>query len=334
MTSPLPDPSTGARTPLQARLPRGCELVKLHEVEPCDIAEILAYEEECWSRHLNWDFSATAGLIARSVGSRAVSGLALRKHRRVVAYAYYLPSSERSLIGSIQSLPEVEKAGTALFLLERILDHLVHDLEARRLEAQFPYFGNEELDGEFQRWGGRTYERCFMRASLAEVRQPAPATSTSGFAVRPLNPEDSAEVSQIVHSGFIGSVDAAMSACYATATGCRTFVDGVISNGGCGPFADDCSFVASADGRAIGVILVSRVSPGVGHVVQVSVEPTAQGRGVGAALLSAAVGALTEAGDNELSLSVSAENNRAADWYASVGLKTVHRFSANVWHRG
>ena len=82
-----------------------------------------------------------------------------------------------------------------------------------------------------------------------------------------------------------------------------------------------------------GVILVSRVSLGVGHVVQVSVEPSDQGRGIGTALLGASLDALIENGDRELSLSVSVDNRRAYDWYQSVGLETVRRFSANVWER-
>jgi len=247
------------------------------------MSAILAHERSCWAR-LRWDYAPTSRLIEHAVGTRGVSGFALLgTSGDAVAYAYYLASIDRSVIGSVHALPEGEAHAGAAILLDRCLAHLVRDVGARRIESQFLHFGREDLAPIYRSWGARAYEREFLSAPLSELRARDPVPTVT---VRPFRSSDTTAAAEVIYRSFLGSIDAAMSQCYASTAGCKAFVEGVALRDGCGLFDRDSSVVHETHDGIDGVLLSSRVGTGVGHVVQVSVAPEAQGRGVGRSLLA------------------------------------------------
>ena len=52
--------------------------------------------------------------------------------------------------------------------------------------------------------------------------------------VLPFRFADQRRVAEVVRDGFVGSVDAEMSECYASSEGCLSFVEGVTMRNGCG----------------------------------------------------------------------------------------------------
>jgi ribosomal protein S18 acetylase RimI-like enzyme len=93
----------------------------------------------------------------------------------------------------------------------------------------------------------------------------------------------------------------------------------------------DGSSVAVAGGTITGFCLASVISPGVGHVPQIAVEPQAQGDGIGGRLLDRALSGLARAGCRRATLSVSRSNVRAGTWYHRRGFRIVTRFAS--YHR-
>ncbi|MGF1647217.1 MAG: GNAT family N-acetyltransferase [Kineosporiaceae bacterium] len=86
------------------------------------------------------------------------------------------------------------------------------------------------------------------------------------------------------------------------------------------------SVVARADARAVGIATVSVFSDGTGYVAQLAVDRDHRRRGLGRALLLAALGRLTAAGASRLELSVMADNDGALSLYEGVGLAVTRRW--------
>jgi ribosomal protein S18 acetylase RimI-like enzyme len=301
----------------------------LTEVGPGEMREILADEREAWARGLGWDFSATSGLIERSIDARAFSGFALREAGRVVAYAYFLPEPARSILGGVHAMPEAE--GAASRLVSESFAHLVHVVGAVRIESQFLFFGSGDPGSAFATWGATRHPRQFLSVALDRLRQRIGPGATE--TLRPFRMSDRAAGAVVVHRSFAGALDAEMSECYRTVEGCEGFVEGALLRNGCGTFEPRASFLALADDKPLGLILTSRISATTAHVVQISVDPDAQGRGIGRSLMRAACDELWKRGLTHLSLSVSVGNVRARSWYLDLGFEPMKDFAAYVWTR-
>jgi ribosomal protein S18 acetylase RimI-like enzyme len=91
--------------------------------------------------------------------------------------------------------------------------------------------------------------------------------------------------------------------------------------------------VALSPDGLMGAVLCSRVSQGNGHLCQVSVLPRLQGRGLGRALVIAALERLRQSGLTSASLSVTAGNERATRLYASLGFQLRRVYGAYAWVR-
>jgi ribosomal protein S18 acetylase RimI-like enzyme len=93
-----------------------------------------------------------------------------------------------------------------------------------------------------------------------------------------------------------------------------------------GPMIDDCSFVASHEGRVVAASLVvlSEDRPLLAHLM---VEPEMKRRGIGTFLLHASGNALLRAGSTELDLYVTEENDPAVNLYRKVGFEVIEKLT-------
>jgi len=80
--------------------------------------------------------------------------------------------------------------------------------------------------------------------------------------------------------------------------------------------------------RLLGAALTSRVAAGVAHVTQVCVAPERQGQGLGRALMQAVLARLAGRGYRGVSLTVTAENERAVQLYYKLGFQVIKGFAA------
>jgi ribosomal protein S18 acetylase RimI-like enzyme len=128
-------------------------------------------------------------------------------------------------------------------------------------------------------------------------------------------------------------VDAALNLTYSTPATCRAFVDTLVVRSGCGRWDADASRIAEGPWGPVGVLIASRLARANGHVCQVSVSPEAQGRGLGAVLVSSALGAFREQGLASATLSVTVDNERAHRLYEILGFRVQRGFGAHAWAR-
>ncbi len=90
------------------------------------------------------------------------------------------------------------------------------------------------------------------------------------------------------------------------------------------------------DGRGApcGFILSSRTSAFAGMIPQVAIKPSHQGHGLGNGLMQLALSRLKSLGMRTVSLTVTALNQRACEWYLRTGFTKRKEFGAYVWLRG
>ena len=104
---------------------------------------------------------------------------------------------------------------------------------------------------------------------------------------------------------------------------------------GCGTCLPADSRVAiDNDGILCGFIVVSRIASSRAMIPQVSVLPSHQGRGIGKALMDEAFSSLRSKGYSSVSLTVTAANVRAHEWYIRLGFRMRKAFGAAVWQLG
>ena len=327
-------------------------LVPLGEVKPRALRAVLEHERRCWRAALDWDFSHTAALIRRSLENQTLGGYALVTAGRVLGYVYYIPSPDRSLIGSVHVTDDGDAGhAAARRLVERAVTDLVRDVRATRVESQHVYFGDEPLDEVFADWGFRRYPRCFLSGSVPELRARLSsaaagvegsdavtsfddlargAVQVDGTAAAEVALDHAAEV---IYRSFAGTVELEVSASYHSVEACREFVDGIAVRHGCGRFDRRASFVAGRAGNAAAVLLVSDVGRKTAHIAQLSVAPDAQRRGLGRRLLRAALDSLTARGYDKVTLAVTTGNRRAYRWYRDLGFTVAREFAAYAWSR-
>ena len=96
----------------------------------------------------------------------------------------------------------------------------------------------------------------------------------------------------------------------------------------CGDFLPHISRVAidPTSNRIVGTVIASRISPGVGHISQISVKPSHQNLGLGRQLIRSALNEFFSFGFRAVSLAVTRENHRAMRLYESCGFHPLFDF--------
>jgi ribosomal protein S18 acetylase RimI-like enzyme len=294
---------------------------------------LLDEEASLWQSELGWDFGEVRVAVAGGVERGNLPGRALTDGVRAVAYCYYMVDPSRVIVGSIFASRAHRDRG----IEERLVDEAIAGARAERgsgrVECQTLFCTAPAVDARFERAGFTGRARHYMRRDLGE---PLPAWAgplPAGVGLRPIRRNELQAAAEIVYRSHAGGADAALNLTYSTPATCRAFVDTLVVRSGCGRFDAEASRIAEGPRGPIGVLIASRLSPATGHLCQVSVVPEAQGRGLGAALVSAALRALREQGLASATLSVTVGNARAYRLYELLGFRVDKAFAAHAWVR-
>lgn len=105
------------------------------------------------------------------------------------------------------------------------------------------------------------------------------------------------------------------------------YVVGLTATTGCGVFAPDLSVVVPGPSHTLAAVaLVSRLGPAMAHLAQMAVHPQAARRGLGTAVLTAAMHGAAVQGVPEMSLLVAADNQPARRLYRRHGFTATASF--------
>jgi len=290
---------------------------------------LLDAEADHWERELQWDYGEVSQAVATGLERRSLGGRVLEDGVRPVAYCYYMRDADRAIVGSLFALPHYRGSGLEEQLLDEALWEAQNDHVNRRVECQTLFSTTPLADARFAAAGFTGRPRQYMLRGLAEV----PEARSTGARLRHLRKADLGEAARIIHASHEGTADAVLNTTYATLRHCRAFVETVVLRNGCGQFDADASFLAEDAHGPVAVLLASRLAPSNGHICQVSVDPSSQGRGYGAELMIAALDALKRAGVAVSSLSVTVGNRRAYRLYERLGFGSRRSFAAHAWAR-
>ena len=125
------------------------EIVDIRHFDARDFASLLEAESRAWGADLHWDYTASARLISTCLEEKRLSGYALVKERRIEGYSFFFYEQEKALIGDLFVQSDGAGLEQALLLIRHVIETLLAMPVLRRVEAQLPHFGFEDLDASF-----------------------------------------------------------------------------------------------------------------------------------------------------------------------------------------
>jgi ribosomal protein S18 acetylase RimI-like enzyme len=167
---------------------------------------------------------------------------------------------------------------------------------------------------------------------LAELRASSPTRGNlpPGCQFRLWDDAYFEPTAELIVDAYASHFDSQLNDQYAGLPGALRFLQNIVVFPGCGVFLSDASLLAieTGTGQLLGVVLLSRVGPRIGHVTQICLRPAWQGLGIGRTLLQAALDRLRGKDFRAVSLTVTAANHNAVHLYEQLGFNVIKRFSA------
>jgi ribosomal protein S18 acetylase RimI-like enzyme len=298
-----------------------------------ELRALLDEEAAHWEAELHWDFSAVRQAVAGGIERGSLGGRVVRDGARAVAYSYYLVDVGRVILGSIFASREHRGRGLEEDLVDAVIADARSERGRARVECQTLFCTGRGVDARFAVAGFTSRPRHYMLLDLRRDLPPGEPVVPAGFRLRPLKREDLHVTAEIIYRSHVDTVDAALNLTYATPAACRGFVDTLVLRAGCGRFDTEASRIVDGPKGPVGALLASRLARANGHVCQVSLVPEAQGKGLGLALMLAALRAFDAQGLATATLSVTVANARAHRLYTLLGFRTKSEFAAHAWQR-
>jgi ribosomal protein S18 acetylase RimI-like enzyme len=316
-------------------------IVDMRQTNSRQIAALLEEESQRWREELHWDYRGSLDLIRKFVDAKSLAGGVATENGQPAGYSFYVMEEHKALLGGLYISSRWPQLGIA----EELLDYTLHSARAmpriERIEAQLIPFGFE-VDQALARQGFRLYPRHFMLLNLraSPVAGPAeaaagrfPPATISGLRLERWDDRYFAPCARLIQLAYADHTDGEINDQYRSESGALKFLKNIILLPGCGQFQPQASFVLRPpySHELAGVVLTSLVAPRVAHITQICVMPGYQRHGIGRGLMESAMDSLRTRGVEELSLTVTAANERAVRLYRNIGFNTIKTFTAGVW---
>lgn len=309
-------------------------ILPLAEADINQLEYLLEEQHREWQSLLRWDYTGPSRLIRDVMRQRELSGFAAKMGSSLIGFSFYVIDGDKASIGDIYISRRWRSIGADRQLVMAILREFVSMSGLRRIESQSVNIGNEAANALFRSQGFEQFERHYMLVSLSSLSDSFesgvndPGLTATGVTIRDWREEDFDEATRIIHSSYRGEHDSRINSQYQTEEGCADLLSILTDHVWCGDFLPDVSRVAvdRITGKPVGILIASRIAPGVGHIGQISIRPAHQGRGVGRRLIYSALDEFDLCGFEAASLAVTASNTYAFHLYQSCGFRTVHTF--------
>ncbi len=314
------------------------QIVDLRSIDPCAIDPLLAEETAEWRSLLDWDFSKFAALVRRQMEAGRLNGAALLDRGEVAGCGYLGIENAKGLIVDLYIRSAWRKGAIEELLFRVLLNTLIATARVCRIESQLmlPIAVTESPVRSTVSYYVRSYLRLLMTRSVDDPpsRNRAPPAQTFQIESWRESLHDSAAA--VLAAAHVGHIDCRISEQYQTVAGAARLLANIVHLQIADTFCGSASFVAidRLTASPVGLVLASFVADGVGHITELCVTPEAQGAGLGYELLRQSIAALRQAGADRVTLTVTAENRTAVDFYLRSGFREARRFQAYVWERG
>ena len=297
---------------------------------PCRTGGLWHHEAQWWREHLLWDISHPLATLRRVIGRRGVPGKAVRVGTQTVGYTYYVITGNLGVLSGLVVAPAWNTPEVGGSLLQATLD-AIRQRGVRRIESPCVSMASPWLVPVCERAGLQAAWRAFLRVELARVHTSVPSPALIQLeSWREMHVHEAAAIMQ---AAYQETVDVELNMLYRTVEGCRSILDNLQQQGGCGPLVAEASVFARSRGQGIGFIVVTEIAPRQGHLAQVAVLPAYQRQGVGRMLVQHCLTQLAARHFDTLSLIVSRANQRAFRLYQTMGLQEILAFPVFVWEQ-
>ena len=322
------------------------EIIDIRQFEPKDFTALLEAESRAWDAGMRWDFAASTRVISACLRDRRLSGYALVGDGKIHGYCFFFYDGEKGIVGDLFVHPDLAGLRQERPLLEHTLETLLGTPGLRRIEAQLPHYGREDLETYFQPRRFQSFLRRFLTLPL-QGRGPGAATAPGagpawekpwmreGIELIPWERRFHDEAAELLYQSYRRHVDAVINDQYTSIVGSTRLVENIFHNQGCSDFLGRISRMAvhAPTQRLAGILTVTCVRPRTAHIPQVGVGPSFQGLGIGTAMMEAAFQDLAKGGYEQVTLTVTDANAGAVRLYERLGFKTFRTFGAFVYDR-
>jgi ribosomal protein S18 acetylase RimI-like enzyme len=321
------------------------EIIDIRRFDAEAFLPLLNQEAQAWLDELRWDFTASMRVITNCLRDKRLSGYALVHGNEVWGYCFFFYDGEKGLIGDLFVDSSFGRTGQA----ERLLQHVIETLQAtpgiRRVEAQLPHFGYEELQSCFTASNFKCYARRFMAVSLnhwgglrslSPPRSQRSSNGLSDFLILPWDRKHSQDAPKLLHDVYRTHVDAILNDQYSSLAGATRLIENIVHQQGCGEFLPRMSRAAihRATQQLAGILAVTSVRTHTAHIPQIAIAKKFQGCGLGSAMIDSSFRDLAKLGYQEVSLTVTDANAGAVRLYERLGFESFRAFGAFVYdHR-
>jgi ribosomal protein S18 acetylase RimI-like enzyme len=290
-------------------------------------------EEKAWMSDLDWDYAPVRRILVSFIQQKLLPGYVALVDHEAVAYIYFLVNQAKGIIGAIYAARRNNSQQAVDQLLSLSITSLRDAQSICRVEAQILPFHDLELTHAFIRHGFSHYPRHFMELDLTHTPR-RPNQLLHQERIIPWNIACLSRLAEMTSASYRGQTDAVICQDYQSREGCESYLRSLVENPGCGFFLPEASFICLDEhGDPCGFITSSRISGSAAMIPQIAVRPSHQGKGIGNALMQSAFEGLLASGIRTVSLTVTAENRRAFQWYQRLGFLTRKQFGAFVWQR-
>lgn len=195
----------------------------------------------------------------------------------------------------------------------------------RNIRAERALLPGNTDPGGLEAAGFHCHWRLRMQLELSGWWESAPLPA--GYKMAPWNIRYLDEAAEVVYHANAGTLDAKLYASFfgASAQQCRHGMLTILA--GCyGPLLQQATWCLLRDHRLVGINLVIKNDPDQASILELSVHPDEQGKGLGRALMVRSLAELKHEGYERVELAVTRQNTRALALYASLGFQTIDEF--------
>lgn len=316
-------------------VPTHLEILDLRHFSAKQLRPLLEAEAHVWRQRLRWNYRSSTELLLQYLDTHVLPGFVALENGRVYGFTFCVYEGIKAVVGDAFALnaPHHDATEVTRTLLLHLLELLRGSPSVDRIEAQLLLYDAGCFSQMFREEQFSVFPRLFMELDLGAVPPSArQAPISPGSPLRRWSSTDYQAAAELIHACYAGHVDAHINDQYRSLHGSLRFLHNIVRFPGCGVFEGDQSWVIKdgTGGRLAGVILVSRVDDDVAHVTQLCVIPERRGQQLGALLLEQCMNHLRQAGYAAISLTVTADNQKAVRLYEDHGFFTRHRFDAVV----
>jgi ribosomal protein S18 acetylase RimI-like enzyme len=289
----------------------------------CDApSELLAPVYECerqrWIRTLQWDPAPAWHEVERARTTWGLPGLlAIDESGRVRGLAFYVIEDDRIDLAGITS--------DDVSATDALLDGVI--AAARETEAQWirtlTFDGAASLRSGLRVRGFQVQPHLYLSRSLDAHTDDAPGSNrkaSRALAFDTWRETDVEPVARLLRRAY-DPAEAALFAPNGEPAEWVRYVKNLVSHTACGALNRDVTQLLREGNEIRALALMTDISPGTAHLVQLAVDPTLRGGKVGRALVDAACASLVERDIQALTLIVAAENKSARALYDAAGFR-------------